>query len=1182
MLSARKSGVLAHVTSLPNAEGMGALGPEAFAFIDRLAEAGQAVWQILPLNPTQIDGSPYAALSSFAGAEHVLSLTQLAREGWLTPAELAPLAALDRRRIDFAQALPLRRSLAARAAARFLRGASAQDAAACAAFRAKAGPAWLDDYALFRAALERHAWADWSDWPEALRLRQPEALAAARADLAARIEEICVEQFFFDRQWRAVRAHAAARGVAIFGDMPIYVAQTSADVWAASRYFHLDAHGKPITVAGCPPDMMAAGGQRWGNPTYRWEVMQADGFAWWKQRLAHMLDWYDLVRIDHFRAFASYWDIRAADENAINGRWIPAPGHALFREIAAAFGAPAVVAEDLGFITPDVYELRDAFGFPGMRIIQYELEEEPLAPEARPEAFPANSVAYFGNHDNETALGWLYRWRDQLSPEQIAARPILAAALQSPEPHWALIELTLASGSNLAVLQLQDILGLGAETRMNVPGTASGNWGWRFEEAETPPALRADLARRTTAAGRAPKPSPAAQDARLEALLAEVDAEFLTRQHPATGLLPAGPAHNSHGDYSHAWVRDNCYCVLAIWAASAAARRAGRAARAQRYTEAAERLMRGLLAAMQGQEHKVERFLRSRSPADALHAKYDAATGAPVSGDADWGHLQIDATALYLLLCADMTAGGLSIIRTQSEAGFLARLADYVALAWRCGDYGMWERGDKRNIGRVERNSSSIGLALAALRALPRAAFRLSDQSEPFRLPASDPALLALFEETLRGALPEESFSKEIDAGLLSAVGYPGFALSDAALMEAVRVGVQERLAGRYGAARFLLDGHQSPHEHPHRLHYEPGELAAFAGLECQWPLFHAFEAADAALRGATPQLEAALARLEAVAVPGAGWPLIPELYRVEAESAAAERLYPNSQTRRPNDNVPLYWAQSLYLVARLLGAGLVAPDDLDPLRRRDGAPPTDASAAAPLHRLLARGLMLRDAQGRWRDALSEGAIEEVGFEALPPSLFAALAEEADALHARYGRAVVGLDLPALAPGGAALVRRLARAQPLNLARTDPLRRDWRLWRAEHGALAPVGGGFARAVWASLARCAGLLFPGGVRIDAALSRADHTEGERAFAHQLLLALTESRDLVLRTLTMEALRVFAEGDRRLAGDLDLANWIAQAGGLEPLAGLAPAAARALLEAAMPGVAEEAPLRASVGK
>ena len=1159
VLQGRASGVLAHVTALPGEEGLGALGREAFRFIDRLWEAGQRVWQILPLNPVQADGSPYAALSTFAGAEHVVSLALLAEEGWLTRAELAPLAALNPGRVDFAQALPRRRALLQQAAQRFL---AAGGSSALKGFLEQARAPWLSDYALFRALQEAHGGAGWNDWPAPLRLREAPALAQARDALAARIAAIEVEQFWFDQQWRAVRAHAARRGVLLFGDVPIYVAQNSADVWCAPHLFKLAADGRPVAVAGCPPDHLAPSGQRWGNPVYDWAANQQEDFAWWTARMARAFDWYDLVRIDHFRAFASYWEIPASCPDATEGAWVPAPGHALFTHLRSRFPELPVVAEDLGFITPDVYELRDAFGFPGMRIIQYELEQEPLVPEAAPAAYPACSVAYIGNHDNDTAVGWLDGQRAALSPGAAAARPVLGAALASPEPHWVLNRVALGAGSDLAVLQMQDLLGLGAAHRTNIPGTTTDNWEWRFAWEDLPPGLWARLRGETETSGRAPaRPQRPPQGGRLAALLDEVEEEFLTRQDPRSGLLPAGPARNRHGDYSHAWVRDNAFCVLAIWAAREACRRAGLPDLAQRYGEGAEGVLRGLLHAMMRQSAKVERFIETGAPGDALHAKFDAETGASVHGDAEWGHLQLDATAMFVLLSADLTAAGLSILRSPEEFAFFERLLAYVGRSWRTPDFGMWERGDKRNIGLPERNASSISLARAALVCASRPVFRIAGGER--RIPPRPAAELALFQEALAGLLPEESLSKETDGALLAAVGYPAYAAPTPALREETLAKVRSRLAGPYGFARFLRDGHQAPGEDSARLHYEPGELERFAGQESQWPLFLGFEALDAAMQGATEAMEAALGWLEALCVPRNGRLLAPEMYLARAPGEAG------AAPRQPNDNVPLYWTQSLFLVARFLREGLIGPEDLDPLGRRQGLPSTPAQAAPALERLLARGLVLRTSPaGGWRGA---DQLEAVRAEAPTP---AAVLER---LLAQAQPDWVGLDLAAEWEGGAPC----APPTPLAEALADPSPRDWLAWRRSLGAYAPVGGAFAREVWRSLARIEReIRLPGGGVLDARVRRADHTEGERAFALALFEAIMRSNDVLARGLAIEALAAFAAAPNAAVGVLDVPAWVEAAGGAARLGDLAGQEVRALLlgrvsKKWMPVLAPDAP-------
>jgi phosphorylase kinase alpha/beta subunit len=432
------------------------------------------------------------------------------------------------------------------------------------------------------------------------------------------------------------------------------------------------------------------------------------------------------------------------------------------------------------------------------------------------------------------------------------------------------------------------------------------------------------------------RPVPAAADAaaarraRLDALGQQARAIILERQDPDTGLLPASTAVTVHGDYTHAWVRDNVYSILAVWALGLAWRRVDAAAAAP-LEAAVVKLMRGLLAAMMRQAHKVERFKITQAPLDALHAKYDTARGEPVVGDTEWGHLQLDATAVYVLLLAQMSAAGLRIVQRPSEVAFVQNLAYYLSKAWRTPDFGIWERGHKRNQGRAELNASSVGMAKAALEAI--------DGFEP--LPGLAPPVLSAADDiahardALQALLPRESESKETDAALLSIVGYPAFAVDDPALAQRTRDTVLGKLQGRYGCKRFLRDGHQTVLEDASRLHYEPGELQQFEHIESEWPLFFTYLLVDAALRGASEEAADWRARLESLMQERDGQQLLPELYYVPAAAVAAERERPHSQPREPNANVPLVWAQSLYLVGVLLQEGLVEPGDIDPLGRR-------------------------------------------------------------------------------------------------------------------------------------------------------------------------------------------------------------------------------------------------------
>ncbi len=507
MNDTRRSGVLLHISSLPGAHGIGEIGPEAHRFIDVLREMRQSVWQILPINPTDRGEAPYTATSSFAGAEHLICLSDLVGMGLLSNRDLYPLEALPRNRVAFGQMFAERGAVLRRACRAFLSAASVSDRAAFDAFRQRHDDAWLHDYALFTAISDAHRGAQWMDWPADIARRTPAGLERAASLHAERMEEIAVAQFLFDKQWTALRAHAKQAGVEIFGDVPIYVAQNSADVWAAPQFFELDERGFAANVAGCPPDAFAVDGQRWGNPLYDWQALERDGFAWWIARVRRALDLADIVRVDHFRAFAGYWSIPASESTGKSGAWRTAPGPQLFAAMREALGDTALVAEDLGFITPDVLELRDSFGLPGMKIVQFEIENGAFAPGNDPEDWPTLSVSYLGTHDNETAHEWLARQlADVLAdPLQLAERKRRFEALIGPlsEAHWGLIAQTFRARSFLAVVQLQDVLGLGSEARMNTPSVPNGNWSWRFEWTDLSNEIKERLMRASEASGRA-------------------------------------------------------------------------------------------------------------------------------------------------------------------------------------------------------------------------------------------------------------------------------------------------------------------------------------------------------------------------------------------------------------------------------------------------------------------------------------------------------------------------------------------------------------------------------------------------------------------------------------------------------------------------------------------------------
>jgi phosphorylase kinase alpha/beta subunit len=428
--------------------------------------------------------------------------------------------------------------------------------------------------------------------------------------------------------------------------------------------------------------------------------------------------------------------------------------------------------------------------------------------------------------------------------------------------------------------------------------------------------------------------SSPAQAALLAGYFAQIDSVILSRQNPLTGLLPASTAVNAHGDYTDAWVRDNVYSILSVWGLGLAYRRqGGDSARAYLLEQSVVKLMRGLLTAMMKQADKVERFKQTQHPVDALHAKYDTHTGDAVVGDADWGHLQIDATSLYLLMLAQMIASGLRIIFSLDEVNFIQNLVHYIGRAYRAPDYGIWERGNKLNHGLAELNMSSVGMAKAALEAMD--GFNLfgkdGAQSSVVHVVSDE---IARARSTLDYMLPRESGSKEVDAALLSVIGYPAYAVEDPYLVETTRNTIIDKLSGRYGCKRFLRDGHQTALEDTSRLHYEPTELKQFKHIESEWPLFFTYLMLDGLCRGDHAQAQEYAAKLETLCVEVNGQRLLPELYYVDAAHIEAEKARPHSQPRLPNENIPLVWAQSLYLLGQLLRDELIVLDDIDPLRR--------------------------------------------------------------------------------------------------------------------------------------------------------------------------------------------------------------------------------------------------------
>ncbi|MEK7711892.1 MAG: 4-alpha-glucanotransferase [Pseudomonadota bacterium] len=481
VLDRRRAGILLHPTSLPGEAENGTLGPHALRFVDFLADSGLSVWQMLPLGPTHADRSPYQCLSVHAGNPRLISFVQLETWGWLPHAAGLSAASGAVRQTLLAQA---RQACLAQGGARAMQAFDGAHAF------------WLDDYALYVALRQAHNNHAWWQWPEPLRDRDPTALAAARVRHAEDMALVRFEQFIFFRQWQELRHAAQARGVQLFGDLPIFVAHDSADVWAQRDYFDLDAVGQPRAVAGVPPDYFSPTGQRWGNPLYNWAHLQADGFRWWIERLRTQFSLFDLVRIDHFRGFEACWQIPADEDTAINGRWVSAPGEALFQALQNEFGTLSVVAEDLGLITPAVQRLREQFGLPGMRILQFAFDggaDNPYLPHNH----EVNSVVYTGTHDNDTTLAWF----EGLPIEQQCTVLDYLGHPGEPMP-WPLIRAALASVAQLAILPMQDVLQAGDGNRMNTPGSNNGNWKWRFEWEQLAPGLAAQLWRMAGLYGR--------------------------------------------------------------------------------------------------------------------------------------------------------------------------------------------------------------------------------------------------------------------------------------------------------------------------------------------------------------------------------------------------------------------------------------------------------------------------------------------------------------------------------------------------------------------------------------------------------------------------------------------------------------------------------------------------------
>jgi 4-alpha-glucanotransferase len=505
----RCSGILCHITSLPGKFGCGDLGPAAIEFIEFLERTGQTRWQVLPLGPTGYGDSPYQCYSAFAGNPLLISLEQLVADGLLLAADLKdfPVSA-DETSVDFDLVRPAHAALLDRAFANYQKSGKKwqEDFARFQQEQAE----WLGEYTLFMALKEAHGGCAWTDWRPEFAQRDPAALVRAREEFVASIERQAFIQFLFARQWQAIRQQCHQAGILIVGDAPIFVSHDSADVWANPQLFYLNDDGQPSVVAGVPPDYFSATGQRWGNPLYRWDRMEENGYAWWIQRVAQSLQLFDFVRLDHFRGFEAYWEIPASSPTAIGGKWVLGPNRKLFDAIAAKLGGLPIYAEDLGLITPPVEQLRDDLNLPGMRVLQFAFGDDAKALDYRPHNYPRHCVCYTGTHDNDTSVGWFHseagegttRDEDQVARERNFALRYMGS--DGSEIHWDMIRTALASVADTAIIPLQDLLGLGSEARMNLPGTGTGNWSWRMKPGAIHALIEAKLADLTKIYDRAP------------------------------------------------------------------------------------------------------------------------------------------------------------------------------------------------------------------------------------------------------------------------------------------------------------------------------------------------------------------------------------------------------------------------------------------------------------------------------------------------------------------------------------------------------------------------------------------------------------------------------------------------------------------------------------------------------
>lgn len=500
MLHKRASGIILHPTSLPGPFGIGDLGEEAYNFINFLGDNFQQVWQVLPLGPTGYGHSPYLCYSAFAGNHWLISLEKLKEKGLLEGEDLQNLPEFPEERVDYDLVFNTKAPLLRKASEKFQNHGSDEDKQAFEKFCALHSY-WLEDYSLFMAIKEDQGGASWNKWDKEIASREPEALNFHKKRLADTVFHHKFLQFIFFRQWKYVKEYANSRGITILGDLPIYVAHDSAEVWSHPEIFCLDQKTfEPSTMAGVPPDYFSASGQLWGNPVYLWKRLKKNNYKWWVQRIKGMLEYVDVIRIDHFRAFEAFWGVKPGEETAIKGKWLKTPGEDFFEVLGKELGEIPVVAEDLGVITPEVEALRDKFNFPGMKVLHFAFDSDRGNPFLPYNYHNRNCIVYTGTHDNNTTVGWF----EERSPEEKARVSDYLGCIVPEGIHWSLIRLALSSVANTAIFPLQDIFGLSSWARMNTPSTVKDNWAWRFRAEDLTPDLGDRLKYYTWLYGRAP------------------------------------------------------------------------------------------------------------------------------------------------------------------------------------------------------------------------------------------------------------------------------------------------------------------------------------------------------------------------------------------------------------------------------------------------------------------------------------------------------------------------------------------------------------------------------------------------------------------------------------------------------------------------------------------------------